>query len=102
MAEPEERIAKSPLQRTLTVHIMGRWVKHEGALAHISLKRSVEMLELQCAQRFPARPADRNKFECLEGVKDDLNPSKKKSTKRSDRNLIASCVRPCGHRGVRR
>jgi len=34
------------------------WAKHEGALAHISLKRSVEMLELQCAQRFPARPAD--------------------------------------------
>jgi len=32
--------------------------KHEGALAHISLKRSIEMLELQCAQRFPARPAD--------------------------------------------
>jgi len=28
------------------------------ALAHISLKRSVEILELQCAQRFPARPAD--------------------------------------------
>ena len=27
-------------------------------LAHISLKRSVEMLALQCAQRFPARPAD--------------------------------------------
>ena len=37
---------------------MGRWAKHEGALAHISLKRSVEMLELQRAQRFPARPAD--------------------------------------------
>ena len=26
--------------------------------AHISLQRSVEMLALQCAQRFPARPAD--------------------------------------------
>ena len=37
---------------------MGRWAKHEGALAHISLKRLVEMLELQRAQRFPARPAD--------------------------------------------
>jgi len=37
---------------------MGRWTKHEGALAHISLKRSIEMLELQCAQRFPTRPAD--------------------------------------------
>jgi len=37
---------------------MGRWAKHEGALAHISLKRSIEMLSLQCAQRFPARPAD--------------------------------------------
>jgi len=57
-AEPRERIAKSPLQRTLTAHIMGHWAKHEGALAHISLKRSVEMLELQCVQRFPARPAD--------------------------------------------
>ena len=39
-----KRIAKSPLQRTLMSHIMGRWAKHEGALAHISLKRSVEML----------------------------------------------------------
>ena len=58
LAEPGERIAKSPLQRTLTAHIMSRWDKHEGALAHISLKRSIEMLELQCAQRFPARPAD--------------------------------------------
>jgi len=58
LAEPGERIAKSLLQRTLTAHIMGRWAKHEGVLAHISLKRSVEMLELQCAQRFPARPAD--------------------------------------------
>ena len=57
-AEPGERIVKSPLQRTLTAHIMGRWAKHEGALAHISLQRSVEMLVLQCAQRFPARPTD--------------------------------------------
>ena len=32
--------------------------KHEGALAHISLKRSVEMLALQCAQFVPAKPAD--------------------------------------------
>ena len=54
LAEPGERIAKSPLQRTLTAHIICRWAKHEGALAHISLKRSIEMLELQCAQRFPA------------------------------------------------
>jgi len=37
---------------------MSRWAKHEGALEHISLKRSVEMLALQCAQRLPARPAD--------------------------------------------
>ena len=58
LAESEERIAKSLLQRTLTAHILGRWAKHEGALAHISLKWLVEMLELQCAQRFPARPAD--------------------------------------------
>ena len=57
-AEPGERIAKSPLQRILTAHIMGRWAQHEGALAHISLKRSVEMLELQCPQRLPARPDD--------------------------------------------
>ena len=55
-AEPGDRIAKSTLQRTLTAHIMGRWAKHEGALAHISLKRSIEMLELHCAQRFPTRP----------------------------------------------
>jgi len=53
-----EQFAKSPLQRTLTAHIMGRWAKHEGALAHIILKRSIEMLALQCAHRFPARPAD--------------------------------------------
>ena len=57
-AEPGEKIVKSPLQRTLTAHIMSRWAKHEGALAHISLQRSVEMLVLQCAQRFPARPDD--------------------------------------------
>jgi len=37
---------------------MGRWAKHEGALAHISLKRLIEMFQLQCAQHFPARPAD--------------------------------------------
>jgi len=36
-AEPGERIANAPLQRTLTAHIMGRWAKHEGAFAHISL-----------------------------------------------------------------
>ena len=53
-----QRIAKSPLQRTLTAHIMSRWAKHEGALTHISLKRSIEMLQFQCAQCFPARPAD--------------------------------------------
>jgi len=58
LAEPGERIAKSTLQRTLTACIMGRRAKHKGALAHISLKRLIEMLELQCAQRFPARPAD--------------------------------------------
>ena len=58
LAEPGERIVKSPLQRTLTAHIMSRWAKHEGALAHISLQRLVEMLALQCAQRFPARTAD--------------------------------------------
>ena len=46
-----EKIVKSPLQRTLTAHIMSRWAKQEGALAHISLQRSVEMLALQCAQR---------------------------------------------------
>ena len=45
-AEPGERIAKSPLQSTHTAHIMGHWAKHKGALAHISLKRLVEMLEL--------------------------------------------------------
>ena len=46
LAELGERMSKSPLQRTLTAHIMSRWAKHEGALAHISLKRSIEMLEL--------------------------------------------------------
>jgi len=58
LSEPGERIVKSPLQRTLTAHIMSRWSKHEGALAHISLQRSVEMLALQCAQRFPAKSDD--------------------------------------------
>jgi len=58
LAEPGKWIANSPLQRTLTAHIMGRWSKDEGTLAHISMKRSIEMLELQCAQRFPARSAD--------------------------------------------
>ena len=57
LAETGERIVKSPLQRTLTAHIMSRWANHEGTLAHISPKRSIEMLELQCTQRFPARPA---------------------------------------------
>jgi len=51
-------IYRPQLQHTLAAHIMGRWAKHEGALAHISLKRLVEMLELQCAQHFPARPSD--------------------------------------------
>ena len=59
-AEPGERMVKSLLQPTLTVHIMSRWAKHEGAVAHISLKRSVDMLALLCAKRFPARPADPN------------------------------------------
>jgi len=35
-AEPGEKIVKSPLQRTVTAHIMSRWAKHEGALAHTS------------------------------------------------------------------
>jgi len=58
LAEPGERIVKSPLQRTLLAHIMSRWAKHKGALAHISLQRPVEVLALQCAQRFSAKPAD--------------------------------------------
>jgi len=37
---------------------MGRWANHGGALAHISLKRLIEMLELHFAQHFPARTAD--------------------------------------------
>jgi len=57
-SEPGKRIAKPPLQRTLTAHIMGPWTKHAGALALISVKRTVEMLELQYAQRFPACPAN--------------------------------------------
>jgi len=53
-----DRIAKSPLQRSLTLQIMSQWSKHVGALDHIGLKRSVEMLELQRAQRFPASSTD--------------------------------------------
>jgi len=30
LAEPGERIAKSPLQYTLTPHIMGRWANSEA------------------------------------------------------------------------
>ena len=62
LAELGEHTAKSSLQRTLTAHIMGRWAKQEGTLAHISLKRLIETLELQCAQCFPARPADPDSF----------------------------------------
>ena len=65
-AEPGERIVKSPLQRTLTAHIMSRWAKHEGALAHISLQLLGEMLALQCAQHFPARLADPDSSVCAE------------------------------------
>ena len=57
-AEQEERIVESLVQRTLAAHIMSCWAKHKGALAHISLQRLVEMLALQCVQRFPARPTD--------------------------------------------
>jgi len=69
-AEPGERTIKSPLQRTLTAHIMGLWAKHNGAVEHIGVKRSVEMLEMQRAQRFPAYPPDpnicfRRAFPCL-------------------------------------
>ena len=35
---------------------MGLWAKHNGAVEHIGVKRSVEMLEMQRAQRFPACP----------------------------------------------
>jgi len=55
-AEPGERTTKSPLQRTLTAQIMGLWAKHSGAVEHIGVKRSVEMLEMQRAQRFPVCP----------------------------------------------
>ena len=55
-AEPGELTTKSPLQRTLTAQIMGMWAKHNGAVEHIGVKRSVEMLEMQRAQRFPACP----------------------------------------------
>jgi len=57
-AEPGERIAKSLLQRTLTAQIMSGWAKHDGTLHHIGVKRQVEMLELQRAQRFPASPTN--------------------------------------------
>jgi len=46
-ADPGERTAKSPLQRTLTAQIMGMWAKHNGAVEHIGVKRSVEMLKMQ-------------------------------------------------------
>jgi len=55
-AEPGERTTKSPLQLTLTAQIMGLWAKHNGAVEHIGVKRSVEMLEMQRAQRLPACP----------------------------------------------
>jgi len=46
-AEPGERTTKSPLQRTLTAQIMGLWAKHNGAVEHIGVKLSLEMLEMQ-------------------------------------------------------
>jgi len=61
-AEQGERIAKSPLQRTLTAQITGQWAKHNVALEHIGVTRSVEMLELQRAQRFPACPTNPDTF----------------------------------------
>jgi len=57
-AEPGERIAKSPLQCSITDQIMGRWAKHDVVLEHICVQRSVEMLELQRVQHFPASPAN--------------------------------------------
>jgi len=57
-AEPGERITKSPLQRTLTAQIMDRWAEHNGALEHIGVTRSVEFLELQRVQHFPACPTN--------------------------------------------
>ena len=56
-AAPEAKDAKSPLQCTLTAQILVHGAEHIGALSHIGLKRSVKMLHLQCAQRFPASPA---------------------------------------------
>ena len=53
-AEQGERIARSSLQHTLTAEIMGRWTKHNRAPEHLVVTRSVEMMELQRAQRFPA------------------------------------------------
>ena len=61
-AEPGEMTTKSPLQRTLTAQIMGLWAKHNGAVEHIGVKRSVEMLEMKCAQLFPACPPTQSFF----------------------------------------
>jgi len=61
-AEQGKRIAKSPLQCTITAQFMGCWAKHNGALEHIGVMRSVEMMELQRAQRFPACPTNPNTF----------------------------------------
>jgi len=55
-AEPGERTTHSSLQRTLTAQIMGLWAKHNRAVEHLGVKRSVEMLEMQRAQHFPACP----------------------------------------------
>jgi len=43
-AESGERIAKSPLRRILTAHIISRWAaaKHEGALAHTDQSEAVD------------------------------------------------------------
>jgi len=57
-AEQGKRIAKSPLQRTLSAQIMGRWTKHNRALEYIGVTRSLEMMELQRAQYFPACPTN--------------------------------------------
>ena len=47
-------LSHQPLQCTLTAQIMGLWAKHNRVVEYIGVKRLVEMLEMQRAQRFPA------------------------------------------------
>jgi len=80
--EPDANTVESPLKCTLTAQILVHWVEHIGATSHIGLKCSVEMLHLQCAQRFPAGPAN-----SADSVFAELFPAGKSPCHRRKKNV---------------